>query len=107
VSLPRRWQYLGSGLLLALLWSGACTGVQEPVEAPQHYFDKTEVDLEHGRPEPAARYHRPRGAQLYTYDKTNVDLAQPRATTPEEGGPAAAPPPSNASPQAPLPGGDR
>src|SRR5262249_13871785 len=39
--------------------------------------DKTNVDLERGRPEAASRYHRPRAAQLYQYDKTQVDLAVP------------------------------
>jgi len=53
--------------------------------------DKTDVDLERGRPEAASRYHRPRAAHLYQYDKTVVDLAVPLAQpSPEEGpeGPA-------------------
>jgi len=78
--------------------------------------DKTIVDLERGRPEAASRYHRPRAAHLYQYDKTEVDLAVPlpqqpaeeqrasqRPTTPTP--PATAP--ANPSQQAPLPGGDR
>ena len=47
--------------------------------------DKTVVDLERSRPEAASRYHRPRAAHLYHYDKTEVDLALPLAPqSPEE-----------------------
>ena len=35
-------------------------------------FDKTIVDLQRGRPEAASRYYRPRAAQLYRWDKTEV-----------------------------------
>ncbi len=78
--------------------------------------DKTEVDLERGRPEAASRYHRPRAAHLYQYDKTAVDLAVPLGQQPSEEPrasqrpgtltppvPAPTPPP----PQTPLPGGGR
>ena len=73
-----------------------------------HYFDKTEVDLEHGRLEPSARYHQPRGAQLYTYDGTQVDLATPRASQGEQQGDAVPliTPPDTSSP-IPFPGGGR
>jgi len=40
-------------------------------------FDKTIVDLQRGRPEAASRYYRPRAAQLYRWDKTEVDLGVP------------------------------
>ena len=46
-----------------------------PSSGSPHGFDKTEVDLEHGQLEPASRYHRPRGIHLYTFDKTETDLA--------------------------------
>jgi hypothetical protein len=104
---PGHQQYLGSWLLLVLLCSGACTGVREAPETPPHYFDKTEVDLEYGRPEAASRYHTPRGVQHYTSDKTDTDLATPLATPPEQEdrrNPPAAP---GVPSQAPLPGGDR
>jgi hypothetical protein len=97
---------LGTSLLLLLLGTGGCTGVPEP--GPLHYFDKTEVDLEHGRPEPSARYHRPQGVQQYTSDGTEVDLASPRAAQDEPPGdalPLFTPP--TTSPPAPLPGGGR
>ena len=78
--------------------------------------DKTIVDLERGLPQAPSRYHRPRAAHLYQYDKTEVDLAipLPRPPAEEQRGaqrpatlpapmPAATAPPS----QAPLPGGGR
>jgi hypothetical protein len=103
----RRSNSILSTLLLAvMLGTGGCTSVQEPV--PLHYFDKTEVDLEYGRPEASARYHQPRGAQLYTSDGTQVDLATPRATQSEQQSdslPLFTPP--NMSSPAPLPGGGR
>ena len=83
--------------------------------------DKTIVDLERGRPEAASRYHRPRAAHLYQYDKTEVDLATPLAQQPAEAQrapqrpgtltpavpapPLPAPPPP--PPQTPLPDGGR
>lgn len=39
--------------------------------------DKTTVDLQHGESEAPSRYHRPRAAQLYRYDKTELDQATP------------------------------
>jgi hypothetical protein len=76
--------------------------------------DKTIVDLERGRPEAASRYHRPRAAHLYQYDKTEVDLAVPLPQQPaeEQGGaqrPATlpAPPPTTPSPRALPPAGGR
>jgi hypothetical protein len=107
VRFPPSWPYLGSGLLLVLLWNGACTGVREIEPPPSHFFDKTEVDLEYGRPEAAARYQRPRGVQHYTSDGTEVDLAKPRLAAPEEERAADTPSTLPASPKAPLPGGDR
>jgi hypothetical protein len=95
-------------LLAGLLAAAACTGVQEAPPQRQHYFDKTEVDLEYGRPEASARYHRPRGVQQYISDKTEVDLARPR-TSPSASTDATVPlpaPPDTPSP-APLPGGGR
>ena len=77
--------------------------------------DKTVVDLEHGRPEAASRYHRPRATHLYHHDKTEVDLALPLAPqSPEEQRapqrpgtlPLPAPVPTN-SPRGPLPDGGR
>jgi hypothetical protein len=103
----RRLHSVLSTLLLAvMLGTGGCTGVPEP--GPLHYFDKTEVDLEYGRPEASARYHQPRGAQLYTSDGTQVDLATPRASQGEPQGDALPlfTPPTTSSP-APLPGGGR
>jgi hypothetical protein len=77
--------------------------------------DKTIVDLERGRPEAASRYHRPRAAHLYHYDKTEVDLAVPLAQpseaqrAPQRPGTLtpAAPVPTTPPPQAPLPDGGR
>ena len=78
--------------------------------------DKTDVDLERGRPEAPSRYHRPRAAHLYQYDKTEVDLAVPLPPQPaeEQRGaqrpatlPAPVPAPTTPPPQAPLPGGGR
>ena len=79
--------------------------------------DKTNVDLERGRPEAASRYHRPRAAQLYQYDKTQVDLAVPLPQQPAEEQSTsqrpATPTPPVPTPanlpqqQEPLPGGDR
>jgi len=46
--------------------------------------DKTTVDLERGRPEAPSRYHRPRAAHLYQYDKTEVDMAVPLPQQPAE-----------------------
>lgn len=78
--------------------------------------DKTAVDLERSRPEAASRYHRPRAAHLYHYDKTEVDLAVPLAQqSPEEQRapqrpgtlPPPAPAPTDISPRGPLPDGGR
>jgi hypothetical protein len=78
--------------------------------------DKTVVDLERGRPEAPSRYHRPRAAHLYQYDKTEVDLVVPLPPQPaeEQRGsqhpatlPAPTPAPTPLPPQAPLPGGGR
>jgi hypothetical protein len=103
----RRKYYLRGWFFLAFLAYGGCTGVQEPVTPPAHAFDKTEVDLELGRPEAAARYQRPRGAQHYTSDATEVDLAQPRPAAPAEDTRSGVPATTPVSPKAPLPGGDR
>ena len=46
--------------------------------------DKTIVDLERGLPEAPSRYHRPRAAHLYQYDKTELDLAAPLPLQPAE-----------------------
>jgi hypothetical protein len=122
--------YLGGVLLLIIGWCGACTGPRDNVEtritqdlAPlnynlermqqvygtQHYFDDTEVDLEHGYLEPASRYSRPQWVRPYRYDSTEVDLAKPR---PEKSDavqrPAARPTVAPAArDQYPIPGGDR
>ena len=103
---PKRHRYLRSWPLLVILWWGACTGVQERLDTTQHYYDKTEADLEYGRPEAAARYHRPRGAQRYGYDKTESDLTRPLQQREEQ---HMSPPPSrsDAPPTAPLPDGGR
>lgn len=79
--------------------------------------DKTIVDLETSRPFSSARYHRPRGAQSYTYDKTEIDLAQPRSpsqttTSPQEINQSTPRPALETAPQGPastvpLPGGGR
>jgi hypothetical protein len=78
--------------------------------------DKTVVDLERGRPEAASRYHRPRAAHLYQYDKTEVDLAvplPPQSAEQQRGSqrpatlPAPMPAPTTPPTQAPLPGGGR
>ena len=120
-------RYIGSWLLVVLCWCGACTSLREYVETEataqdthlqggphgpraayqnrllpheaDHHFDKTEVDLEFGRLEPALRYRRPRGAQGYVYDATEADLAMPlptlsapSASHPDDGTAPAAPP---------------
>lgn len=78
--------------------------------------DKTTLDLERGQPEAASRYHRPRAVQRYEHDKTEVDLAAPRAQPSSEDKSASqrpatlAPPvpaPTTPAPQTPLPGGGR
>ena len=78
--------------------------------------DKTIVDLQRGQPEAPSRYHRPRAAHLYQYDKTEVDLAVPLPQQPAEAQrgsqrPATLteppPAPTTPAPQAPPPGGDR
>lgn len=100
MSVTKRQRYLGACLLLVTFWCGACTGKQVSTKTPtvaqdssvqdkpqaqdaaivpyiwQHGFDKTEVDLEYGRPEPASRYRLPRVRQLYTFDGTETDLSQ-------------------------------
>src|SRR5262249_19256769 len=109
MSTPTRSPCLSSWFVCILLVCIAATNVWSDT-------DKTEVDLERGRPEAASRYHRPRAAHLYQYDKTVVDLAGPLVQpSPEEprapqrpgtltpAAPAPTPPP----PQAPLPGGGR
>lgn len=79
-------------------------------------WDKTIVDLERGRPEAPSRYHRPRAAHLYQYDKTEVDLAMPLPQQPAEAQrgvqrpttlPAPLSPPNTPSPQTPPAGGER
>lgn len=104
----RSHRVLLPGLLAVLLAVGACTGVQAPLPQRSHYFDKTEVDLEHGRPEASARYHQPRGVQQYISDTTEVDLARPRPSQsePSDNAVPLPTPPSTPSP-APLPGGGR
>ena len=78
--------------------------------------DKTIVDLQRGMPEAPSRYHRPRAAHLYQYDKTEVDLASPLPQQSTEGQrgsqrpatlPAPMPAPTTPPPQVPLPGGGR
>lgn len=78
--------------------------------------DKTIVDLQRGLPEAPSRYHRPRAAHRYQYDKTEVDLAVPLTQQPPEEQRASqrpatlttpAPAPTNTPPQTPLPGGGR
>ncbi len=78
--------------------------------------DKTIVDLQRGLPEAPSRYHRPRAAHLYQYDKTEVDLAAPLPPQPAEEQrdsqrpatlPAPLPAPTTPPPQAPLPEGGR
>jgi hypothetical protein len=99
---------------MGILCCTACTGAREGTETPTnaqgnrlqerqhvysavyqnrlpqeayHYFDKTEVDLEYDRYEPALRYHRPRGAHAYTYDNTEADLAMPLPALPPPSAP--------------------
>jgi hypothetical protein len=95
-------------LLAVLLTAAACTGVQEALPQRPHYFDKTEVDLEYGRPEASARYHRPRGVQQYISDTTEVDLARPRTSQSEpKDDTVPLPIPPNTPSPTPLPGGGR
>lgn len=64
---------------------GYYSSVIAPYRLPQesqHTFDKTEVDLEYGRLEPAARYQHPHGAHRYLFDTTEVDLALPLPSLP-------------------------
>lgn len=108
--------YIGRWLLVVMFWYTACTGARERTETettvqdyrlrerqhvysatyqdrlPQgayHYFDKTEVDLEYDRSEPASHYHRPHGARGYVYDATEVDLAMPLPSLPSPSAPTA------------------
>jgi hypothetical protein len=95
-------------LLVVVLGVGACAGVQEQVEQGRHFYDKTEVDLEYGRPEASERYHRPRGVQSYISDETEVDLVHSRAPQSEnQGDVTPLPLQPNAPSAAPLPGGGR
>jgi hypothetical protein len=55
---------LSSGILICLGWGLALGDT-----------DKTIVDLERSPSALPARYSRPRGAQLYRYDKTELDVA--------------------------------
>ena len=106
--MPKRRRYLRGWLLLLLLGGGACTGVQDSIDRTQHYFDKTETDLEYGRPEAATSFHRLRGVQRYGYDETEVDLAGPRPPqVQEETLMSPSPSRSGTPPATPLPGGDR
>jgi hypothetical protein len=109
VSLRTRNLFLGAWFVCALLVCIASTTVWSD-------SDKTIVDLERGRPEAPSRYHRPRAAHLYQYDKTEVDLAVPLPQQPTEAQhnvqrpatlPAPISPPTTPSPQAPPPGGGR
>ena len=93
--------------MLVLLGCAACTGTPPIVAQPSYSSDKTEVDLEHGRPQSATRYRRPRDAQLYVYDTTDVDLALPRPAPPPAADPVKPLPSTPASATAPRPGGDR
>jgi hypothetical protein len=74
------------------------------------------VDLQRGQPEAPSRYHRPRAAHLYQYDKTEVDLATPLPpqSAEEQRGvqrpatlPAPMPAPTTLPSQAPPQGGGR
>ena len=99
---------LGAWLFCALLVCMASTTAWSD-------SDKTIVDLQRGLPEAPSRYHRPRAAHLYQYDKTEVDLAVPLPQQPaeEQRGsqrPATLPAPMPAPttpPWAPLPEGGR
>ena len=109
VSTPTRSILLSAWFICALLVCIASTTAWSD-------SDKTIVDLERGLPEAPSRYHRPRAAHLYQYDKTEVDLAVPLPQQPaeEQRGsqrpatlPAPMPAPTTPPPQAPLPGGGR
>jgi len=107
--MSRSQRYLGSVILGLMFWCGACTGAREPAgqsvspspehqqdrgsyssvstsdrlpHESQHTFDKTEVDLEYGRLEPATHYQRPHGAHRYVSDTTEVDLTFPLPSPP-------------------------
>jgi hypothetical protein len=73
----RKGHYLRGGLLLLVLWCGACTGSQSQTLPIQSADDPTEVDLRYGRPEAASRYQQPRHVHRYKFDETEVDLAVP------------------------------
>lgn len=73
----RKGHYLRGGLLLLVLWCGACTGPQSKTLPMPSADYPTEVDLQHGRPEAASRYRQPRQVHRYEFDKTEVDLAVP------------------------------
>jgi hypothetical protein len=95
-------------LLVVVFGVSACAGVQEQVQQERHFYDKTEVDLEYGRPEASERYHQPRGVQSYTFDETEVDLVRSRVPQSEKQGDVTPlPVPPGAPPAAPLPGGGR
>jgi hypothetical protein len=95
-------------LLVVVLGVGACAGVQEQVQQERHFYDKTEVDLEYGRPEASERYHRPRGVQSYISDETEVDLVHSRAPQSEKQDDVTPlPMQPSTPPAAPLPGGGR
>ena len=95
-------------LLVVVLGVGACAGVQEQVQPGRHFYDKTEVDLEYGRPEASERYYRPRGVQSYTSDETEVDLVRSHVPQGETQGDVTPPPAQPGAPSAaPLPGGGR
>jgi hypothetical protein len=73
----RKGHYLKGGLLLLVLWCGACTGSQSKMLPMQSADYPTEVDLQYDRLEAASRYRQPRQVHRYEFDKTEVDLAVP------------------------------
>lgn len=82
VKTSRRLRRVVGGCLL-LLWCSACTGVRDLPDKPSHFFDKTEVDLEYGRPEAADRYRRLQGVPRSPTDGTEIDLPVSKAPLPE------------------------
>jgi hypothetical protein len=72
-----RGRYLRGGLLLLVLWCGACTGGHRNALPMQAADYPTEVDLEQSGATAASRYRHPRHVHRYEFDKTEVDLMVP------------------------------
>ena len=89
MSTRRRRYYLG-GLLLLILWCGACTNGARPAGfISSSYvidsFGPPDVDVEPIRSTGGSAYRQPRIARRYQFDHTEVDLATPLPSAATDG----------------------